>query len=105
MPSRWSKDNAKKNAEENKSEIALPLATIARTVQYLFVLVARARSVVRPAGARLYGDTARAQRHLVRVRVRGRVRGRCRVTKGLGSPRGHSPCAVAPFVACTRARS
>ena len=73
MPSRWSKDNAKKNAEENKSEIALPLATIARTVQYLFVLVARARSVVRPAGARLHGDTARAQWHLVRGRLPVRV--------------------------------
>ena len=53
---------------------AVHLASIACTVHDWFVLVACARPVMRPAGARLHGDTARAQGHLVRVRIRVRVR-------------------------------
>jgi len=53
---------------------AVHLASIACTVHDWFVLVACARPVMRPAGACLHGDTARAQGHLVRVRIRVRVR-------------------------------
>ena len=79
----------------SRSKSRCALATIACTVHDRLVLVTGARPVVRPAAARLHGDTARAQWHLLlHALAHGHDkfhRGRRPLERQAGAPRRGGP--------------